>query len=169
MKKTIITSLLLCFIFLSAFTQEYNVPQNYKFDTKESYKDFQNQILKTIEWSLTTPLNEKEGIRKEGYAFFMAWLTGTPDVSVTLDDNAAPIFKTNKSLLMPFIMGWTKYSLENNTKDYLQCFKAGVETSVAFYEKNINLMEKDKEIEKYKKLIEKGKLEETLKKKLKTN
>lgn len=166
MKKCIYT-LLLSFLALSAFAQDFQVPANYKFEAKEDYKPYEPQILQAIDWALNTPLNKDVDKRKEVYAFILAWLSGSPDVSVNINFDIAYVSKTNQDLLFPFVMGWARYSLENNyIKDDVLGNKAGIETAVKFYEDNKSVLKKDKGIEKYKELIEKNKLEEELKKKI---
>lgn len=166
MKKTILL-ILFTFYISAIFAQDFSVPQDWKFDTVDELKAYQPQIEKAIDWAIKTPIDKDAEKRKSVNAFVLAWLTKTPDVSVQLDENAIVFFKTNPELLMPFIMGWTKYSLENNSKDLFMGFKTGVETAVTFYRKNISFLKKDKGIEKYEKLINKGKLDEELKKKIK--
>ena len=75
--------------------------------------------------------------------------------------------KINPELVMPFTAGWTKYSLDNDySEDVVQGTKAGVETVINFYRKNRGYLKKDGNIEKYEKLMENGKLETEINKKL---
>jgi len=162
----VVTSLLFFCITISA--QDYTVPKDYKFDNKEDYTAYEHQVKETINWILQTPLVKEASKRKDANAFLIAWLSGSPTVSVDVNTDFITFFKANSELLVIYIAGWTKYSLENDySKDKLQGYKAGIETSVEFYKKNKSYLKKDKEIEKFEKLIEKGKLEEEIKKKLK--
>lgn len=162
---------LLVVIFLLAYTtissQSYTVPKDYKLEAKEDYAVYEPQVKETIDWILQTPLGKEGMKRKEANAFLIAWLSGSPNVSVSINADFI-LFKSNPELLMIFIAGWTKYSLDNNySKDILQGNKAGIETVVEFYQKNKVYLKKDKDVEKFAKLIEKGKLEDEIKKKLK--
>jgi len=148
--------------------QEYNVPKDYKFENKEAYKAYEPQIKETIGWLLETSLGKDANKRMEALKFLMAWIEGTPDVMVGLDKKIVNFTGNNPEMLIPFLGGWVKYSLDNDySKDYVKCNKAGVEAVVIFYRKNKGYLKKDGNIEKYEKLIEKGKLEAEISKKLK--
>ena len=43
----------------------------------------------------------------------MVWLTGSPTVSITLNDYTTKLTAENPDLLMVFLAGWTKYELQN--------------------------------------------------------
>lgn len=166
--KKLLFSLWAFFICISVLGQDYNVPKNYKFENKESYKVYEPQIKEAIEWLLQTPLGKDANKRQEANAFLMAWLTGTPDVHLKMDANFMMNFiKVNPELIMPFTAGWTKYSLDNGySEDALLGTKAGTEAVINFYRKNRGYLKKDGSIEKYEKLMEKGKLESEISKKL---
>ena len=166
MKKAIFVVLSLLFFVTTISAQDYT--KGYKFDNKEDYASYEPQVKETINWILQTPLGKDGSKRKDANAFLIAWLTGSPTVSVDVNTDFITFFKANPELLVIYIAGWTKYSLDNGySKDKLQGYKAGIETSVEFYKKNKSYLKKDKEVEKFDKLIEKGKLEDEIKKKLK--
>lgn len=156
------------FITICLSAQDFDVPKDYKFEKKEDYKSYEPQVKQAINWALNNTLSADAKKRVEVNTFFMAWVSGTPDVTVGMDSKIVTFIKYNSELLMPFIMGWVQFSLDNNySKDKIMCNKAGIETVVAFYNKNRGFLKKDKEVEKYEKLISNGKLEEELAKKLK--
>lgn len=166
--KKIIVFVLFCIVCNSVLAQEFSVPKDYKFEKKEDYKPYEPQIKEAIDWSLSKTLSADPKKRADTYKFFMDWLGGTPDVSVAIDSRVLTFMEKNKELLIPFMMGWAKYSLDNEyTEDKIKCNKAALEAVVAFYNKNRGFLKKDKEVEKYEKLLSKGKLEEELTKKLK--
>lgn len=166
--KKIIFIALLSFTAMVTYGQDFQVPKDYKLKEKEDYKPYEPQILQAIDWALNTPLDKEVEKRQEAYGFIMAWISGAPNVTVNVYYDIVNISSNNTDLLLPFIMGWIKYSLENNySADDLKGTKAGIEALVKFYEDNKKLLKKDKAVEKYKKLIEDNKLEEELKKKLK--
>ncbi len=166
MKKTL---LLIVFVSLCTllYGQDYPVPSQYKMEAKEDYKPYEPQIRSTIDWYLAQPSAANTPKRQEAAAFLMKWLTGTPDVSINLnmDLGLGEIIKKNGDLLLPFILGWVKYSLDNDhSKDDILGYKAGLETMVAYYNSNKKSLQKDKNVEKYDKLIKKGELEEEVRK-----
>lgn len=165
MKKSV------CLVILAVFcvvvsAQEYTVPKNVKFENKEDYAPYEPQVLETIKWLLNTSLGKEANKRTEANTFLMMWLTGTPNVSININADLLTFIKENTELLMPFMAGCVQYCLENSySKDNIQIHKAGIEAAVAFYRKNRGYLKKDSNIEKYERLIEKGKLEEGIKKK----
>lgn len=166
--KKILFIMLLSLVTITMFGQDFEVPKDYKFAVKEDYKPYEPQILKAIDWLLNTPINVEVEKRKDVNAFVLTWLMGSPDVTINLNLDIVHISKTNEELLFPFIAGWTVFSINNDySKDNLLGTKAGIEAAVNFYEKNKKVLKKDKEIEKFKNLIEKDKLHEELQKKFK--
>lgn len=166
MKKITLLTVLIVFTF-SLYGQGYVVPENVKFENKTDYATYEPQVKETIDWLLGTSLGKEPNKRTEANAFLMMWLTGTPDVSININTDLLPFVKKSPELLMPFVAGCVKYSLDNDySKDDIQINKAGIETIVAFYRNNRGYLKKDGDIEKYEKLIEKGKLEEDIAKRI---
>lgn len=166
MKKMALLAVSIVFAF-SLYGQEYIVPGNVKFENKKDYATYEPQVKETIDWLLTTSLGKEPNKRAEANAFFMMWLTGTPDVSININTDLLPFIKKSPELLMPFVAGCVRYSLDNNySKDDIQINKAGIETVVTFYRNNRGYLKKDGDIEKYEKLIEKGTLEEDITKRI---
>ncbi len=165
-RLTLLTFFVLTSIILSG--QDYDVPKNYKFENKEAYKAYEPQIKETINWLQQTPLGKESNKRQEANAFFITWLTGSPNVSIDIDPRIVNFIGINPEMLVPFMTGWAKYSLENNySKDNILGNKAGIEAVVAFYKKNRGYLKKDNNIEKYEKLISKDKLQDEIQKRLK--
>jgi len=165
MKKYIFISLLIFFSSSVFSQQDYKVPTDYKLESAEDYQALEPQILETVDWLLSTSLGKDAHKRQNANRFLIEWLTGTPNVSVEMRTEIVNFFEKNSELMIPFMAGWVKYSLENNySKDALSGNKAGIEAVVSFYNKNRNYLQKDKNVEKYQKLIEKGNLEEYLNK-----
>jgi len=164
MKKTIMM-FLIAFLCIAVYGQDYPVPAEYTMEKKEDYKSYEPQIKATIDWYLNQSLSADPKKRAAAGEFFMKWMGGTPDVSVGIDPRIVNFMGTNRELLLPFIMGWAKYALNNDySKDIVLCNKAGIEAVVAYYDKNKGFLKKDKNVEKYARSIEKGKLEEDIRK-----
>jgi len=95
----------------------------------------------------------------------VTWLTGSPDVTIDVKPEIVSFMKPNADLLMIFMCGWTRYSIE--TKDYNNKIKGsqkGVEAVIEFYIKNKDYLKRDKNVEKYIKLKDEGKLEDYISK-----
>ncbi|MDR0825023.1 MAG: hypothetical protein LBN74_08005 [Prevotella sp.] len=168
MKRIILFSVLIFVAYAQSSAQNYEAPKDYKFENKESYELYEPQVKETIDYLLQTSLG-KDAVKRQGAsAFLMAWLTGTPNVSVEINTDVIPFIKTNPELLLPYIAGCTKYALDNNySKDSVLQSKAGIGTVVVYYRGNRGYLKKDASVEKYEKLIGKGKLEDEITKKMK--
>ena len=164
MKKTF-SILIFSFLALSLVAQEFEVPKNYILKQKEDFSKYESEVLKGIDWLIQTPLNTQPEKRKEINTFVMTWLTGSPNVTIEIKPEIVSFIEPNADLIMIFMCGWTKYSLE--TKDYSNRIKEsqkGVEAVIEFYIKNKENLKKDKNVEKYIKLKEEGKLEDYISK-----
>jgi hypothetical protein len=158
--KKLIFSIVFASSFLILSGQEFNVPADFSANKPDDYAKYEPDVIKSIDWFTNTPLNEQAAKRKEVYAFFLKWLTGTPRVSVGISEKIVTFIKPNGDLMFIFMGGWTKYALES--KDYKNVFMGnlkGVESVIAFYQKNKAFLKKDKNVEKYIKMKENGTLE----------
>jgi len=104
---------LICFLNLSLFAQNFEIPENIKLETKEDYKKYEQDILNAINWTKKVSLSEQKMKRKKVNAFLFKWMSGTPSVSIEISQGLTP-FMDCSECLMSFMNGWTKYSLENN-------------------------------------------------------
>ncbi|MFN8256068.1 MAG: hypothetical protein U0W24_10295 [Bacteroidales bacterium] len=161
----------LCFIALFCLfpfvinAQEFEVPQNFKFDKLEDYAGYKSEILKCIDWLQTTPVNENAQKRKDANAFLLAWVSGSPDVRIEIKPEIVNFVESSPELLMAFIGGWTKYAIEKKDENNKVAGNlAGVNAVMDFYVKNKSVLKKDKNVEKYLKMKEKGTLEEYISK-----
>ena len=163
--KTIKLVLLLSFITNLLFSQKFEMPENYKLETAGDYKLYEQDVIRGINWLLETPVNEQPAKRKEVNTFLLKWISGSPHVHIMIKSSVVTFIETSPDLLMVFMCGWTKYSIESKQfDDNVGGSLAGIEAVVAFYTKNAELQVKDKNVEKYIKLKSKGKLKEYLEK-----
>lgn len=161
MKKIISISctLLLLTISSAIFTQNLltELPT-----TKEEFVESEEQVLATINWLETTPFDEQEDKREKQKALLLAWLTNSPTVTLELNADVLTFTKKNPDLIIIFMGGWTKYSLENNySSDNIQGSLAGLKSVIKVY-KNLSL-KKDKEVENLIELDNNGELENWVK------
>jgi hypothetical protein len=92
-------------------------------------------------------------------------MSDSPKVSITVFSKIVNFSDKNPELLMVFMSGWTKYSIE--TSDYSNIIVGnikGIERVIEFYKKNKEFLEKDSNVEDYIKMQKEGKLEEFIKK-----
>ncbi|ASB50409.1 hypothetical protein [Alkalitalea saponilacus] len=158
-------TLTLLLISLCITAQEFEVPNNYALKEKDDYAKYEADVLKGIDWLFKTPINIKSDKRKEINTFLMTWMTGSPTVRIEIKQEIVNFLKPNPDLLIIFLCGWTKYSLESNDyKNKILGNQKGLEAVIEFYIKNKENLKKDNNVEKYIKLQNKSKLEEYIKK-----
>ena len=163
--KKLFGILMFSILAFSLVAQEFEVPKNCILSKEEDYAKYEGDILKGIDWLLKTPISSQPEKRREVNTFVITWLTGSPTVTVNIKTEIVNFMKPNPDLLMVFMCGWTKYSIEtkdnNNTAMGNQ---KGIEAVIEFYIKNKEYLKKDNNVEKYIKLKENGKLEEYISK-----
>jgi len=163
--KKLFGILMFSILAFSLVAQEFEVPKNCILSKEEDYAKYEGDILKGIDWLLKTPISSQPEKRREVNTFVITWLTGSPTVTVNIKPEIVNFMKPNPDLLMVFMCGWTKYSIEtkdnNNTAMGNQ---KGIEAVIEFYIKNKEYLKKDNNVEKYIKLKENGKLEEYISK-----
>lgn len=163
--KTIVSALIFLTISLGLFGQDFNVPKDYKLVKAEDYAPYEQDIINCVDWLVKTPLNEQPEKRKEANTFLLKWLTGSPNVSIEIKQEIVTFMGTSPDLLMIFMGGWAKYSLES--KDFnnkVEGCKAGINSVIEFYKSNRQVLPKDKNVEKYIKMKDKGTLSEYIEK-----
>ncbi len=157
--KTITLTLILTIISVGLFSQDFEVPKNYKLDKAEDYAPYEQDVVKCFDWLMKTLVNEQTAKRKEANAFLLKWLSGSPNVSIKIKQEIVTFIGTSPDLLMIFMGGWAKYSLESKDfKNKIAGSMAGIESVIEFYTKNKDFLTKDKNVEKYIKMKEKGTL-----------
>lgn len=129
---------------------------------KDEFKASEKNVIATIDWLEKTPFDTEETKRKNQQALFIAWVSDSPTVTIELNADILTFTKKNPELLVTFMGGWTKYSLENNySKDVVQGSIAGIKSVIRVYKSQS--IKKDKEVEKYIALDEKAELESWVK------
>lgn len=144
----------------AAVAQEFTVPPLDGMKTEADYVKYEKDVIACANWLETTPLNKDREKRVSANAFIMKWITGTPNVSVGLDANVmSTLADKNEQLLVLFIAGWARYALQNNySKDNQKGYLEGLKSLINVYKKGIDIR-KDKDVEKFVELDEKGELE----------
>ncbi len=150
--------------------QDFPVPANYILKAEEDYKKYEQELMATITWLEKQPINEYQEERKVANVFMMAWLTGSPYVTIELHGGVLTFSAKNADLLVTFMGGWTKYALANPeaADDLTAANLAGLESVIEVYQLNKgNGMKKDKAVEKLIALQKDGKLKQWVKDQLK--
>jgi hypothetical protein len=166
MKKLLLPILLLG-ISLYGNAQEFQVPKDYAFETADDYKPYENDVVKCADWLVETPMFQNPSKRKEASAFLLKWVLGSPYVHIEINPEIVTFAGTSPDLLMVFLGGWAKYSIESRAyDDKVAGNVAGLESVIEFYDTNKGLLPKDKSVEKYMKMHKKGTLKEFVEKKV---
>ena len=135
------------------------MPSNYTEIDESNIKQFEPEILKCIEYIETAPQDDFSDRRKRINGFFMKWVTLSPDISIIIQPYLVELSKINTNLLLVYMCGWTKYSINNSySNDSLKCNLAGLESLLNSYQK-CKGVKKDDKIETLIKLKKENKLE----------
>ena len=111
--------------------------------TKEAFIASEKKVLGTIDWLENTAVNQEEEKRKQQNAILVAWITNSPTVTLEISANVLTFTKKNPELLILFMGGWTKYSLQNNySSDPVLGSTAGIKSAIKVYK--TGLLKKDK-------------------------
>ena len=82
--KLLFAFMLLFFVFTTINAQDFQVPKNYTLKVADDYKKLEKDVVDCVNWLENTPINKDENKRTDANAFFMQWITGSPDVSVAI-------------------------------------------------------------------------------------
>ena len=160
MKKLCDSFLIVCLITLSNSLNAQTNLLSALPETKTQFVQSEPQVINTINWLESTPMDSAEVKRKEQLALLLAWMTNSPTVDIVVNTKVVNFSEKNPELLLIFMGGWTKYVLENSySKDLVKSNLAGVLSVIKVYKKNKTL-KKDKNLEKLIELNEKNELEE---------
>lgn len=157
--KTLILTFFVTALTFGTFSQNYSIPQNYKLEKAEDYAPYEDDVVKTFDWFMKTPANAEASKRKEAGAFLIKWLSGSPNVQLELNEKIVTFMGSSPELLIVFLGGWAKYSLESNDFDNkIAGNMAGLEAIITYYESNKSILPKDSNVEKFVKMKNKGTL-----------
>ena len=159
------TATLILFIGLGAYINAQDllttVPQK-----AEDYKPMEPNVIATVNWLETTPVDKEVAKRSEQSKLLIQWIMGSPTVSVALNAYIMDYCEKNKELFTTFMGGWTRYVLENNySTDELQGNLAGIRSMIKVYK--AGGLKKDKKMQELVDMDANGKLEAWVKEKIK--
>ncbi|GFZ93403.1 hypothetical protein GCM10011531_26800 [Aquaticitalea lipolytica] len=152
--KLLFAFMLLFFVFTTINAQDFQVPKNYTLKVADDYKKLEKDVVDCVNWLENTPINKDENKRTDANAFFMQWITGSPDVSVAISSYVLDLTEKNPTLLITFMGAWTRYAIENpEDQDSFNGNFAGLKSIIKVYTNNKDSgIKKDKNVEKLLKL-----------------
>jgi hypothetical protein len=146
--------------------QSFEVPE---FDPQspEDYARYEKDIIACANWLEETPLDQEAVKRRAANAFLIKWLSGTKDVTVSINSEITRYTDKNPQLLVLFMAGWCRYALQNNySKDQLHGCYEGMKSMIVVYKKRVGI-KKDRLMENLVKVFEHGDLESWIKENIK--
>lgn len=130
-----------------------------------AYTELEPQLLADIDWLNYTPVNRDKKVRLDKSRFVLMWMSGSPTVSIKIDDRVMNFSRLQPWAILAYMMGWTKYSLENDYSiDQVKCTAAGINNMVAYYRRNKDDLTKDKEVDRLAVMVDTKTLDNHLQK-----
>jgi hypothetical protein len=160
--------LFLIFLFLNVtnvFSQNLPNYDEIKLESKEDFNEAANNAaLQASNYLLSTPMESNNINRLKSIQFVIRWMTGTPDFSFSLDEQATKFAKKNDDMLGLYMAAMTKYVLENRTdsKNEKKIKLNAVKLIIQYSKDTKNNVNINKELKKAIDADENGKLEEYL-------
>jgi hypothetical protein len=151
----------------TAVAQTYQAPTGYTLKAPADYARYDTQVIESVNWlEATSPTKETEQ-RQSTNQFLMQWMTGTPAVSVQLQEYTAEITAKDPNLLMLFLGGWSRYQLQHpEAKDAVLLNTEAVKTVLKGYQ--TGGYKRNKKIESLITLNDKGTLADWVKAQMKS-
>lgn len=113
MKKIALFILCLSIGTCYAFAQDLPNLKHVKLTKNAHFKNSQPIVLKVTSYLFETPINKKNTSRTEAGQFLIKWMNGTPDYTFYLEEKETNFFNTDSDLMLMYMAGLTKFSVEN--------------------------------------------------------
>jgi len=159
--KTLIPTLFFALVTVFATAQtSFELPKNITLKADADYAKYETDIVNAAKWLEETDLNKEAAKRKQVNAFVIQWATGSPTVSVEINEQLGKIYGKNTELLMIYIANFCRNFIENKgTATKTTATKAALISIMSVYKKDIEIT-KSKEMEKLIKANEENKLDD---------
>lgn len=112
--KNVTTLLLILIGTLSSYSQAYSDLGDYKFESVESYKAAEPQVLECANFLFNTPAKQEELKRANAKKYILNWMQGTPDYTFELGNEVLELTKGNPELLGLYMAAMSKLVIENS-------------------------------------------------------
>lgn len=117
-----------------ANAQDFEPPVDAKLETKEDYASYEQHMIDASKWLESNQIGTLPGKRVNVNAFVMKWITGSPTVTLELQPVIVKLTDKNPDLIIVFMAGYARWSLENNhPKDHLKGYEAGIKSVIKTY------------------------------------
>jgi len=149
----------------SSFAQTLPDFDAIKLDKKEDFNAAaDNAALQASNFLLSTALEKNNLDRLKSLEYVIKWMSGTPDYSFTLDEQATKFSKKNDDLLGLYMAAMTKYVLENkeDSKDQNKIKLNAVKLIIEYAKNEKNKVKLNSELKKAIEADNKGQLADYL-------
>jgi hypothetical protein len=158
----------LLFGLLSNISVAQNLPDfgAIKLEKREDFNSTaDNAALQASNFLLSTPLEKDNIDRLKSLQYIIRWMSGTPDYTFTLDEQATKFAKKNDDLLGLYMASMTKYVLENkpDAKDQNKIKLNAMKLIIAYAKDQKNNVKMNSELKKATEADDKGELATYLK------
>ncbi|HEX2532736.1 MAG TPA: hypothetical protein VHK69_03315 [Chitinophagaceae bacterium] len=158
-----------CFILLTGTglrAQGFTVPQQVVLKEKEDYRKYETDIIASAKWLEATPLGQEMEKRLQVNAFVVQWITGSPNVSVSIGNMVMKLVENNEDLLPLYLAGYARFILEGGDgNDALGAHLAAIRSILRCYALGGDV-QKSKALQKAATLEKKGGLREWVQKEM---
>jgi hypothetical protein len=96
-----------------SFGQNFSELANSEFESAESYKPAESQVLLCANYLFDNPTNESELNRLNSIQYIMKWMSGTPDYTFDIGEKAMELTKGNTDLLGLYMAAMSKVVIDN--------------------------------------------------------
>jgi len=163
MKKIALFFLLFFTSIYYSYSQELPNLKHIKLNKNAHYKDAEPTALKVTTYLFETPINKKNSSRTEAGQFLIKWMNGTLDYTFFLGEKETNYFNTDSDLMLIYMAGLTKFTLENSTiKDQKELVLGAMRLVLPYLDKQEDKKSWSKELWQLNDANQKGKLEEFL-------
>lgn len=161
MKLKILLSFLLLISTSFVFAQELPNLKHVKLRKKTHYKDVEPIVIKVTNYLFSTPIDDKNNARREAAQFLMKWMDGTPYEIFLLEDKQTHFFNTDTELMLIYMAGLAKFSLENKgIKDHKERTIGALQLVLPYLDQQTTKETWSKELWQLMDSYKKGKLKE---------
>ena len=135
-------------------------------DNPEDYAQYKQDVVDGFNWLMKTPFGRQIPKSKDINAFLIAWMSGSPSISIAIDGEIVNFSECSQCLVI-FMAGWAVHSISADGKvGAYEGNMKGIEAVIKYYQANKEALGKNKGIEKYLKMKKKNELEAYIKSKV---
>ncbi|RZL30891.1 MAG: hypothetical protein EOO96_17195 [Pedobacter sp.] len=162
MKKIILFFLLTVSLSYS-YAQELPNLKHIKLNKNSHFKDTEPIVLKVVSYLFETPIDKKNKARTDAGQFLIKWMNGTPEYTFYLEEKETNYFDTDSDLMLMYMAGLTKFTLENKSvKDRKALVLGTMRITLPYLNNQENKKSWSKDLWQLNEANQKGKLEQFL-------